>query len=58
MGDGRGGRLRTVVSVAPTQLQGHPGPARPSRCTWLLLPRLGQVCDARVGAHQDIAGVK
>lgn len=46
------------VGVALAQTQDHPRPSKPFRRTWLLLPRLRQICNARVGTHEDIAGVK
>lgn len=35
-----------------------PPPSRPITHTWLLLSWLRQVCDACVGAHQNVAGMK
>lgn len=46
------------VGVALAQTQDHPRPSQPFRRTWLLLPRLRQVCNACVGTHEDIARVK
>lgn len=47
-----GNVFRTLGAFDP----GHCG--RRDGLTWLLLSGLGQVGDARVGAHEDVAGVQ